>query len=105
MLKELAGNEDGILQLLDCESYDESVTGVKRLFIHPKQDLTIVMDRHTGTRHLGIAAGYYILQKDRMIRTVDIPIVYSRNNRSARPGKLNLSVNLGSEQIAATQVR
>lgn len=103
MFEQLAGNEDGIYQLLDCEPFDGSVNNVKRLFIHPDQDLTIVMDRLAGTRYLGIVAGYFVLQKDRMIRTINIPVVIAKNRKSARAGELKLVVNLGSEQIAAIQ--
>lgn len=101
MFEQLAGNEDGIYQLLDGESFGDSVSTVKRLFIQPKEDLSIVMDRLAGTRYLGIVAGYVVLQKERMIRIIDIPILYTKNNSSAVVGPLKLTVNLGSEQIAA----
>ena len=101
MLSQLATNEDGIYQLLDCENFDSSVRSAKRLIIHPGQDLTFVMDRLAGTRKVGFVAGYSQLQKERMIRTVDIPVLISKDQKSAVAVPLKAVVNLGSEQIAA----
>ncbi|AGF79246.1 type VI secretion lipoprotein, VC_A0113 family [Desulfocapsa sulfexigens DSM 10523] len=103
MFEQLASNSDGIYQLLDCEPFDSSVTSVKRLFIQPEQDLTIVMDRLAGTKHIGLVAGYFVLQKERMVRTINIPVIIDKSYKYAEAGKLNLIVNLGSEQIAAIQ--
>ncbi len=111
MFEQLASNEDGINQLLDCEAYNSSVNGVERVFIHPNQNLSIVLNRNAGTRYLGIVAGYFVLENDRMIRVIDIPVVETENSRfpavitkkSAQGGILHLVVNLGSEQIAAIQ--
>jgi len=101
MFNQLASNNDGIYQLLDCKAFDSSVTSVKRLFVHPDQDLSIVMDRLAGTKHIGLVAGYFVLQKDRMVRVIDIPVLIAENKKSAQAGDLKLIVNLGSEQIAA----
>ncbi len=101
MFNQLASNEDGIYQLLDCKPFDNSVTSVKRIFVHPDQDLTIVMDRLAGTKHIGLVAGYFTLQKNRMIRVIDIPVLIAENKKSAHAGTMKLVVNLGSEQIAA----
>ena len=101
MFEQLSGNEDGIYQLLDCESFDSSVNMAKRLIVHPGQDMTIITDRLAGTKHQGIVAGYFTLQKERMIRVVDIPTVLSPDGKAYLVDKLNLVINLGSEQIAA----
>lgn len=103
MLSQLATNEDGIYQLLDCETFDSSIRNAKRLIIHPGQDLTIVMDRLAGTQKISLVAGYAQLQKERMIRIVDIPVLISKDEKSAVAGALKAVVNLGSEQIAAIQ--
>ena len=105
MFNQLASNTDGIYQLLDCKAFDSSVTSVKRMFVHPDQDLTIVMDRLAGTRHIGLVAGYFVLQKDRMVRVIDIPVAISENRKSAKADELKIVVNLGSEQIAAIMKR
>lgn len=103
MLNQLATSEDGIYQLLDCEQFDSSIGGAKRLIIHPDQDLTFVMDRLAGTRKVAFVAGYSQLTKERIIRIVDIPVYVSEDQKTATARKLKLVVNLGSEQIAAIQ--
>jgi len=103
MFGQLATNEDGLYQLLDCEPFDSSVRNVKRLILHPEQDLTFVMDRLAGTRMIGFVAGYSQLQKERIIKTLDIPVLISKDEKSAVAGELKGTVNLGSEQIAAIQ--
>ncbi len=103
MLNQLATNEDGIYQLLDCEPFDGSVKNAKRLIIHPGQDLTFIMDRLAGTRKIGFVAGYSQLQKERIVRTLDIPVLISKDKKRAVATEIKGVVNLGSEQIAAIQ--
>lgn len=103
ILNQLASNEDGIYQLLDCEPFDSSVKNAKRLIIHPGQDLTFIMDRLAGTRKIGFVAGYSQLQKERIVRTLDIPVLISKDKKSAIATQIKGIVNLGSEQIAAIQ--
>lgn len=103
MLNQLATNEDGIYQLLDCEPFDSSVKNAKRLIIQPNQDLTFIMDRLAGTRKIGFVAGYSQLQKERIVRTLDIPVLISKDKKSAVAAEVKGIVNLGSEQIAAIQ--
>ncbi len=100
VLDRLSNNEDGIYQLLDCESFDSSIRSAKRLIIHPGQDLTFVMDRLAGARKIGFVAGYSKLEKGRILRFVDIPtMVEDRDTAVARDMKI--VINLGAEQIAA----
>lgn len=104
MFEQLAGNEDGIYQLLDCESFNDSVTAVKRLIIQPNQEMTLVMDRMEKTKSLGIAAGYFTLEKNRMTRVFDIPVsIVSRSEASV--DNLNLFINLGAQQIVGAEVQ
>ena len=105
MFNQLASNTDGVYQLLDCKAFDSSVTSVKRLFVHPDQDLSIVMDRLAGTKYIGLVAGYFVLQKERMVRVIDIPVLYSADKKTAQADNLKLIINLGSEQIAAIMKR
>lgn len=104
MFNQLSSNEDGIYQLLDCERFNESVTSVKRLIIQPGQDLTYVMDRMAGTRHVALVAGYFVLEKERMTRVFNIPVVIE-SKKKARADKLDFFVNLGSQQIAGAEYR
>lgn len=101
MLNQLATNEDGIYQLLDCEAFDSSIKNAKRLIIHPGQDLTFIMDRMAGTKKIGFVAGYSKLEKERIVRSIDIPVLISKDQKSAVAAEVKGVVNLGSEQIAA----
>jgi predicted component of type VI protein secretion system len=56
---ELAGTSTGVEKMLNCTSFDHSVTQVKREFVQPGQNSTIVMDRAEGTKFIGVVAGYY----------------------------------------------
>ena len=104
MFDQLASNEDGIYQLLDCEPFNDSVTAVKRLIIQPDQDLTFIMDRMENTRSLGLAAGYFTLEKSRMTRIFDIPVtIVSRKEAQLEP--LNLFINLGAQQIVGAEAQ
>jgi type VI secretion system VasD/TssJ family lipoprotein len=104
MFDQLSSNEDGIFQLLDCEPFHDSVTATKRLIIQPNQDLTFVMDRMEKTKNLGIAAGYFKLEKNRITRIFDIPVsIVSKSE--ARVDPLNLSINLGAQQIVGAEAQ
>ncbi len=104
MFNQMSSNEDGIYQLLDCERFNESVTSAKRLILHPGQNLTYVMDRMRGTRNVALVAGYFVLDQNRMVKVFNIPVIIESKKR-ARADKLNIFVNLGSQQIAGTEYR
>ena len=104
MFEQLSTNEDGIYQLLDCEPFHDSVTAAKRLIVQPNQDLTFVMDRMEKTKNLGIAAGYFKLEKNRITRIFDIPVtIVSRSKAQVEP--LNVFVSLGAQQIVGAEVQ
>jgi type VI secretion system VasD/TssJ family lipoprotein len=101
---QLTGDEDGLYKLLECTAFDPSVTNIRRLIVRPAQATTIVLDRAEGTKYLGLVAGYSVIQKNNMIRLIKIPIVvekqgYISQTRIAKPGPLNLEIQLGPKQI------
>ncbi len=104
MFEQLASNEDGLYQLLDCRPYNDSVTVVKRFIVHPDQELTFIMDRMEKTRGVGIVAGYYTLDKSRMTRQFDIPFTIV-SKKEARVDPLDLFLNLGAQQIVGADVK
>jgi predicted component of type VI protein secretion system len=58
------------------------------MIIQPGQDINMTLDRAEGARYVAIVAGYYILEKDRMVKMVEIPELsrkkgLSRNRRPA----------------------
>jgi type VI secretion system VasD/TssJ family lipoprotein len=101
---QLAADQEGLYLLLGCRTFDASVTSFKGESIQPGQDLTMTLDRAEGSKYVGIAAGYYQIERERTIRLVEIPIeIRSKGffgwTKYAVPGVLNLDVGLGAQQI------
>ena len=100
---QFTGDEDGLYLLLDCGVFDPSVTSFQRLTIQPGQQLTQSFDRAEGSRYVGIAAGYYIIEKERMTRFLKIPVEVKRRGllfkKYGVPGELDLEITLGPQQI------
>jgi type VI secretion system VasD/TssJ family lipoprotein len=103
IFEQFSASEDGIYQLLDCEAFNDTVTATKRLIIQPNQDMTLVMDRMDKTKTLGIAAGYFKLDKMKMTKLFDIP-VSTVGSSEARVEPMNLYINLGAQQIVGAEV-
>ena len=105
---QLAGDNDGIYKLLECGLFDAAVATTKRLFARPGQDINIVLDRAEGAKYLAIVAGYFTLQKDRMIRLFNIPVVvekkgFIKRKKIQKPGPLNIELILGPHQILTVE--
>ncbi len=101
---QLAEDEDGLYKLLECSSFDSSVANSKRLIVQPGKDLTTDMDRAEGARYVAIVAGYYLIQKEGMIRLYDVPWFvekkgFIRQTKIAKPAALSIDLVLGSQQI------
>lgn len=101
---QLSEDLEGIYKLLECGLFDGSVATARRLIVHPGQDQSINLDRAAGAQYVAVVAGYYTLEKSRMIRLYDIPVVVSqsglvRRTTVARPGPLTIDLALGPLQI------
>jgi len=105
---QLAGDNDGIYKLLECKLFDASVATSKRIIARPGQDIPLVLDRAEGARYVAAVAGYYTLQKDRMIRLFKIPVVVEKKGfierkKTQKPGPLNIELTLGPQQILSVE--
>ena len=101
---QLTEDEDGLYKLLECSRFDSSVVSSKRLFVQPGQTLTDALDRAEGARYVAIAAGYYLVRKEGMVRLYDVPWYVEKkgflgSNKISKPGPLTIDLVLGSEQI------
>jgi type VI secretion system VasD/TssJ family lipoprotein len=101
---QLAGDNDGIYNLLECGLFDSAVATSKKLIARPGQDMNFVLDRAEWAKYLSVVAGYFTLRKDRMIRLFDIPVVVEEKGvfnrkRIQKPGLLNIELILGPQQI------
>ena len=101
---QLADDEDGIYKLLECSLFDSGVAASKRLIVYPGKDQTVTLDRAEGAKYVAVVAGYYVLQRARMIRMFDVPVViekkgFLKTTQTAKPGLLKIDLQLGPLQI------
>jgi len=100
----LSDNTEGIYKLLQGEAFDSSAVSAKRIIVHPGQSTTVLLDRAEGAKYVGVAAGYYNLEKNRMIRLYDIPVVVEskgtiKKTKTNKPAPLVVDVELGATEI------
>jgi len=62
------------------------------------------LDRAEGARYVAVAAGYYLLEKERMVRLYEIPVViekkgFIKRSKTQKLGILEIDLRLGPEQI------
>lgn len=100
---QFTGDQDGLYQLLECKPFDASVAASKKLFVQPGTEMTFNLDRGQGVRYVGVVAGYYLLEKDKMVRLYDIPVVIEKKGFSGTKKQkldiLEINLNLGPQQI------
>jgi type VI secretion system VasD/TssJ family lipoprotein len=102
--KELSRDKEGLAKLLESNRFDPSVADSQKLIIHPGQELTKRLDRVEGAQYVAIVAGYYDLQKDRVTRFFNIPVLEETTGvfkriKTARPGTLLINLYLGPQGI------
>jgi type VI secretion system VasD/TssJ family lipoprotein len=103
-LNQLAGDKDGLYRLLECGLFDASVAGAKKLIVQPGQDITFNLDRAEGAKYVAFAAGYYVIEKERIVRLHEIPVViekkgFIKRTKIKKLGILEIDLRLGPQQI------
>ncbi len=101
---QLSGDEDGLYQLLECSLFDPGVLSSKRLTVHPGQDQVVSIDRAEDARFVAVVAGYYLIEKERITRLFEIPVLEKTKGLLIRDkyselADLNIEVMLGPQQI------
>ncbi len=94
-------DQKGLYKLLSCKRFDPSVLSFKKLVLQPGESREVVMDRAEGAHYVGVAAGYYNLQKEKVCRLFSIPLVEEKKGfkRILKPGVLEVDLYLGKEGI------
>jgi type VI secretion system VasD/TssJ family lipoprotein len=92
---QLTDERNGLSRLMECERFDGSVLSSKRIIVHPSQQLKEVRDRAEGARYLGFVAGYYPLEKSRVVLLYPLPYPSSKGG----PKELVINLDLGQRQI------
>ncbi len=101
---QLSNDQDGLYKLLECSPFGSGAAASKRMIIQPGQDINMTLDRAEGARYVAIVAGYYILEKDRMVKMVDIPEFvekkgFIKKSKTRMPAQLDIDLVLGPQQI------
>ena len=102
---QLIESEDGLYKLLECGMFDGTVANYKSLIISPGESQSISLDRAEGARYVGIAAGYAEIQKDRITRLMEIPVIVVKEGSMFRKQKVSKAdtlkavLRLGPHQI------
>jgi type VI secretion system VasD/TssJ family lipoprotein len=92
---QLADERNGLSRLMDCERFDGSVLSSKRIIVHPARQLKELRDRAEGARYLGIVAGYYPLEKNRVMLLYPLPFPSSKGGSP----EVVIDLDLGQRQI------
>ncbi len=101
---QLANDQDGLYKLLECSLFGDGAAASKRLILQPGQDISMTLDRAEGARYVAMVAGYYLLEKERMVKMVDIPEYVEKKgfisqSKIRKPSPLNIDLILGPQQI------
>lgn len=101
---QLADDQEGLYRLLECNLFDGSVDGAKKLIVQPGQNTTFNLDRTQGARYVAVAAGYYLIERERVVRLYEIPVViekkgFIRRSKRKKLDTLEIDLKLGSQQI------
>jgi len=98
--KDLAQSADGLYRLLECTAFDASVVDAKRVIVNPGKGRKVSLDRAEGARFVGIVAGYYTIDKGRMVRFFSIPWQTAGVSSGVQaPLPLNVTIRLGAKGI------
>jgi type VI secretion system VasD/TssJ family lipoprotein len=98
----LSKSEDGVTKILNCSRFDKSVVDSTRVIVRPGEDKTIELDRAENARWVGLAAGYYELNPEMVIRLIAIPVAVQKKwliLKTPVPGDLSVELVLGAKQI------
>jgi type VI secretion system VasD/TssJ family lipoprotein len=101
---QLLDDSEGIYTLLECGLFDPAAATVKRIIVRPGKDMNLKIDRAAGAKYVAAVAGYYILEKERMTRLYEIPVIvekkgFFKRTKTSKPDRLEISIELGPSQI------
>lgn len=105
----LADQEEGLMQLLSCKLFDDSIVKAESITVYPGREETVTLDRAEDTEYIGIVAGYQLINRERMARLVRVPVFVKqtglfRKKKQTRLGRTYVDIEFGPEQIEETAV-
>jgi type VI secretion system VasD/TssJ family lipoprotein len=102
---QLTGSRDGLYNLLVCGVFDPASVAVsKQIVVNPGKDVNAKLDRADGAKYVALVAGYYAIDKDKIVRLYQIPEITERSGflwlrKTTKPDKLEINLILGSRQL------
>lgn len=101
---DLAKNKEGVIKLLGCQRFSDTVVGMQRVVFQPGEVRTVQLDRAERTKYVALAAGYFDLVPDKATRLLPIPVDVATEgwifkSKYQIPGKLDVYLFLGSNEI------
>ena len=106
-------NEDqaGLQKLLEGKIFDPSVVNVKTRIVYPDSNMTYTFDRAQGARYIAVVAGYEVMEKERIVKLYDVPILVKEEfaflslekSRILLPDHLKINLALGPRQIISEE--
>lgn len=100
---QLSGDRNGLYQLLECQVFDPSVATSQRVFVNPGKDVSMKLDRAEGATYVAVVAGYYGIDKAKIVRLYKVPVVSERKGvllkKVYKPGRVNINLILGPLQL------
>jgi type VI secretion system VasD/TssJ family lipoprotein len=112
-LNRLSNNEDGLYQLLsvNCGFSDGSVANATPMTVQPGEKETYIYNRAEDARYVAFVAGYYALERERIIRLVRVPVVlvkkstgFFSSTQVPKVPNMQVKLKLGPEQIISIDV-
>ncbi|WP_051261421.1 type VI secretion lipoprotein TssJ [Desulfovibrio inopinatus] len=100
----LAKTQQGLRKLLECKEFDGTVASYQRLFVQPKEDQTMSLDRAEKATFMGIAAGYNQLDPKQSTKLYQYPVTEKKEGfftttTIRKPGKVFINLFLGPTGI------
>jgi len=98
---QLQDEKEGLQKLLECGRFDPAVVHARRLVIQPGQELSESLDRPEGVKFVNVAAGYYQMQKQRVIRSFPVTLALEPRGDAWElvEQRLNIDLYLGPQEI------
>ncbi|HUT55354.1 MAG TPA: type VI secretion system lipoprotein TssJ [bacterium] len=97
-------DQAGVVKLLECKRFDESVASSEKLIIHPGDEETVAFDRAEDARFFALVGGYYNLWPGHVSKLMLIPVRIETTGfivkkRAFVPAELNVTLFFGPEEI------
>ena len=72
---DLSKTNDGIIKLLGCTRFDNSVASFQRVIVQPSEDKTVALDRAEKAQFVAVVAGYYQISPPQVALLYEIPVI------------------------------